>query len=164
MKNTVFGELPLEELRQNSYDDYHIVGITINIPRVYKYTQLPYKKQQAFIVKLLQNNIKRLPYVIHYTYIWELSEDLTPHLHGDLKFNKSLPESKVLISMSDLYKYMFNDLSSRHAFKYLKHVNNSYYPEFKRIYTPLLTLQYMKNKEEYDRWITYKNKYQDNIN
>lgn len=155
----------LEELRQiyGSYDGYHHFGITINLPRRKQWSRMLYQKQQEFIYELFKKAISATPkeFLTRYQTVFELSQDLTPHLHGIIHVKTpDVTKTQALIFMGDFYKTLFAQVIKVKMWKCLKWECDNWYPQFLRVKTPLLTMQYMKDEKEYDRWITYLHKQQ----
>lgn len=148
------------------YEKHYVIGFTINFPRVKIFNKATSKEAERMYALLLHDSLKKLEkdFLCQYIVKYELCRDSKTHCHGIIYFSKDI--KKILIAG------LLHDICSvvhQVANKALKrnNVNNpsiEYNDKFKRIESPMLVLQYMNDFKEFDRWIKYMYKQQDDSN
>lgn len=151
----------LEAVRQ-IYPNGKFIGFTLNVPRTKPWMRLMHSEQERLLLILLRDGIRlcKLPYILRYNYVYERSKDGTPHMHGLLSLPQTVSEIDSYYLLTDLYKMVHQRMITTRVFKKIKYIQPNYNDDYKRSYGPLMTNQFMKDTDEYIRWITYCRKYQ----
>lgn len=145
----------LVELRQ-FYKDNHVVEFTISIPSMKVFAIKTGLEQQIFINRLFKISLNAVVknFLTEYYTIFEMNKAGNQHAHGIILINQDVHLNDVYVFMGDLYKSMYRTLTKIKQFKNVKFINDSWYPEFRRVKTPLLTLQYSE-QDRCDLWYNY---------
>lgn len=145
------------------YDRWYVIGFTINLPRVKIFNKASTAEAERIYKELLHDALKKLEknFLIRYIVKYELCKDSKTHCHGIFYFSKEISKISIAGLLHDI-----NNVIQQTANKALKryNVNNqkiNYSDEYKRIWSPMTTLQFMKEEKEYIRWIKYIYKQQD---
>jgi len=145
------------------YNKYFVIGYTINLPRVKIFNKASTADAQRIYRELIHDALKKLEknFLIRYIVKYELCKDSKTHSHGIFYFSKEISKISIAGLLHDI-----NNVIQQTANKALKryNVNNAkinYSDEYKRIHSPMVTLQFMKDDKEFVRWIKYIYKQQD---
>lgn len=141
------GPTPLEEVRQKFN-----IGVTLNVPRTKAFIRADSLKQKVILHSILSESINQVSkkYIVKYDYYYETCQDGNVHLHGLITSNTI--QSPVLFIM-DLDRRL--RITINKCMKVNKPYLNVYNDTYKRIRKAAYCLQVLKDEAEYDRWVTY---------
>jgi len=145
----------LVELRQ-IYGNNHVIEITMSVPATKQFRLRNACQQQSILKTILKESLKECEkhFITSYLYIFELNNQGNQHLHGIITIPLDEHENDVYVFMGDFYKTMYKIMTKIKQWKHIKYINQYWYPEYKRVKTPLLTLQYSSD-DRCDTWYNY---------
>lgn len=145
----------LVELRQ-IYSNNHVIEITLSLPTSKQFCIKDSGQQQHILNTILKESLKKTnkSFLVSYLTIFEINKQGNQHLHGILYTSIDIHEHDIYVFMCDFYKTMYKILIKAKQWKHTQYITQHWYPEYKRVKTPLLTLQYSSD-DRCDTWYHY---------
>lgn len=134
-----------------SPSSYWYIALTLSHREIKQFMRLTSSNQKRVYIRWCVLALNGLCYkkVIHFEYYYEFTKKLKVHLHGILKIPK-MKDISLEGLFNDLAKSFCRNGDCKYNAKCIH--NNEYGITYK---TPPITLDLIKDKDDYDTWMSY---------